>query len=282
MKKTRIWQILLLGLCLFCLMGLSKSRQVILSVKVPTAIYKLPHEIPDWNWDAKDIRYLGEMSVVEWDRVMKSIDSSQDERQTYYISLEEFETLLRNNIFLLTRIGLYHDFKPCFWDVNNSIGHSRTLRRPNAYAMGKMLTDRKQNSKREAFVKAAIRILKDSRTKQAWEAQRQEFCDEMTRIWRVQDGGRGWTDYQRALYVDYETAITMALNDLLKYMKSTDFTNKVIPESRWRIVRVFNTYVEYFTDTTPFGIQSACFRMGPEATQKLIGYVQRGFDSLKK
>jgi hypothetical protein len=280
-KRNRILHLLLLGLCLFCLMGISKSRQVILSVKVPLQVFKIPDDIPNWNWD-EDPQIDG-MSIVEWDKVMKSVDESPEERHEYYISLNEFETLLRNNIFLLTRIGIYNDDKPTFWDVDYSVAHSRTLHHPNAYALSKMLTDSKQNSKREAFVKAAIRILKDPKTKTAWNQQREEYCDDMIRIWRVEAGQWGWFDYQRALNIDYDSAISMAINETLKSMKCVDFSAKVIPDGyQWRIARVINTYYEFFTDPSPFGIQSACFRMGPEATDKLIGYIERSLEGTQQ
>jgi hypothetical protein len=50
---------------------------------------------------------------------------------------------------------------------------------------------------------------------------------------------------------------------------------------QWRLVRVINTYVEYLSDNSPFGIQSACYRMGPDATQKLIGYFERSLEGVQ-
>jgi hypothetical protein len=279
-KRNWILRLLLLSLCLFCLMGLCKSRQVILSVKVPSEVYRVPDDFPSWNWE-EDLEIDG-MSIVEWDRVMKSIDESPSERHEYYISLDEFETLLRNNIFLLTRIGTYDDNRPSFWDVNYNIAHSRSLLHPNAYALGKMLTDSKQNSKREAFVKAAISVLKDPKTKTAWNQQREQYCDDMIRIWRVEPGQWGWFDYQRALNIDYDSAVSMGINAVLRHMKSVDFSAKVTPDVyQWRLVRVINTYVEYLSDNSPFGIQSACYRMGPDATQKLIGYFERSLEGVQ-
>jgi hypothetical protein len=35
------------------------------------------------------------------------------------------------------------------------------------------------------------------------------------------------------------------------------------------------------SDNSPFGIQSACYRMGPDATQKLIGYFERSLEGVQ-
>ena len=284
MKTNWILRILLLGVCLFCLMGVSKSKPVRLSVKVPLGdVFKLPEDIEYWDWRSDDINEIGYVEIIEWNEVIKKIDKSGDPRSEYFITLDEFETLLRNNIFLLTRIGLYDDFLPELWDLDYSIGYGRELLHPNAYTMAKILTDSRQESKREAFVKAAINILKDPKTKVAWEKQRDEFCHRMDRIWGVNEGEWGWSDYQRAKNVDYESALFMTITEMLRYMKTTDFDAKVIPDGwGWRIVRVINTYFEHVYDESPFRMQSACFRMGPTATKKLIGYVERGFESLKK
>ena len=281
MKRIWILYVMLLILCLFSLMGSSKSRDVKLSASVPLGVYKVPDDIPNCSCGEDDD--TDGMCAMEWDEVMRSIDETTTERNEYYISLSEFETLLRNDIFLLTRIGIYDDYKPSFWDVDYSIGHSRTLKHPNAYALAKILTDSKQHSKREAFVKAAIRILKDPKTKTAWNQQREEFCIFMTRGYRVSAGEWGWFDYQRALNIDYDSAISMSITELLNYMKCVDFSAKVMPEgNQWKIARVINTYYEFLTDNSPFGIQSACYRMGPDATQKLISYLERSLDGMNK
>ena len=283
MKTNWILRIMLLGLCLLCLMGVSTSRQAKLSVNVPLGdVFKLPESIFCWDWYSNDIDDLGYVEIIEWDEVLEMIEKSGNAKAEYFITLDEFETLLRNNIFLLTRIGICEDFEPDFWHLNCSIGYGRELQHPNAYTMAKILTDSRQESTREAFVNAAIQILKDPKTEAAWKQQREAFCQMMVGSWEVAEGEWGWTDYQRAKNVDYRSALFMAINEMLRYMKTTDFDAKVIPDgSNWRIVRVINTYFEHVYDSSPFRLQSACFRMGPEATQKLIGYVERGLESLK-
>ena len=284
MKTHWTLRILLLGLCLFCLMGVTKSKQIKLSVNVPLGeVFKLPEGTICGDWYSNDIEDLGYAEIVDWDEVMRMVENSGGAKAEYFITLDEFETLLRNNIFLFTRIGIYEDFEPDYWYLNCKIGYGRELQYPNAYTMAKILTDSRQESTREAFVKAAIQILKDPKTKAAWEQQRSEFCQRMVRTWEVEEGEWGWTDYQRAKNVDYQSALFMGMNEMLRYMKTTDFEAKVLPDGyHWKIVRVINTYFEHVYDSSPFRLQSACFRMGPDATQKLIGYMERGLESLKK
>jgi hypothetical protein len=282
-KRNIFLRLMLLGLCVFCLMGVSKSGPARLSVKVPLEVFKIPEGTFCWDWESNEIDDLGYVEIIEWDKVIEMMDKSTDPRYDYWITLEEFETLLRNNIFLFTRIGLHRDFMPDIWDLDCSVGYGRELQHPNAYTLAKILTDSRQEAAREAFVKAGMRSLKDPKTKAAWEAQRQAFCDRLVRVWEVEEGEWGWTDYQCAKNVDYETALAITISDMLTIMKNTDFTAKVLPdEYSWRIVRVINTYFETFYDHSPFRLQAACFRMGPEATQKLIGYVERGLESLKR
>lgn len=280
--KTNWTLYLILGLSIFCLMGISNSQQAKLSMKVPYEAFKLPSGIPSWDWETDDTKNLGSVRIRNWDEVMRMAEENTDAKHEYQIDIKEFETILLNNIFLFTRVGLTQDFSPSVWDIDFSTGYRRYLYQPDAFTLAKILTDSKQDAAREAFVNAAIRIVKDPKTKASWEAQRQRFTQEMIDIWEVEPGHWAWQDYQRMKNIDYDSSITMAFNEILKQMKNVDFALKVIPDGwNWRIVRVINTYFETVLDDSPFKLQSACFRMGPEATEKLMSYIERGRDSLK-
>lgn len=282
MKRNWFLHLMLLGMSLFCLMGLTNSYQPNLSVTIPVGVFEPPAGIAKWDWVTNNTEMLGDVRIRNWSEMAEMAGRSAGEKVNYVIYLDEFETLLRNNIFLFTRIGIYDDNVPSFRHMNFKAGHNRYLYQPDAFTLAKILTDSNQDATREAFVSAAIRAIKDPKTKQAWEKQRQEFCRNMPGSSRGDMRGWGWSDYNRAQSIDYETSISLAFNEVLRLMRATDFSLKVVPTRyHWIIVRVINNFFEAVDDRSPFMLQSACYRMGPEATQKLIGYVERGLESLE-
>ncbi len=284
MKARWLFYLALITFSIFCLMGLTNSQQTRLSVMVSdNPFYLMARDLPSWDWGTNDVSNLGKVPILEWATVLKTVDNSSGKDKEYFITQEEFETIVRNNVFLFSRLGLCTNTYLSIWDLNTSMGYKRWLEIPHSYIVAKLLTDSKQDAIREEFMNAAMRILKEPKTKTLWAQQRDSFCQTMIDEWQITPEDEAWIDYQRMLNTDYDSSMQLAFNNLIRVMNGTDFSLKVIPSyGALHLVRVINQFFEYVRDDSPMQIHSACYRMGPDATRKMIGYIERARDGLLK
>ena len=283
MKARWLYLAMLITISLFCLMGLTNSQQQRLSVKVPKGPFDLPQGLAAWDWKTKDVSKLGEVHILDWDSVVKSAEGRVDKDSEYYLDQSEFEHLVRNNVFQFSRLGICTVMYLSVWDYSLMVGYRRWIEKPDAFTLAKILTDPKQDAAREEFMASALRVMKEPQTKVMWGKQRDSYCNMIRNDWGISSKDPEWIDYNRMLNADYESSMQMAFNSLIRVMNGTDFSLKVIPSGySWELVRVINKFFDWVSDDSPLRIQSACYRMGPDATRKMIGYVERARDGFLK
>jgi len=282
MKARWLVFLALAAVSMVCLMGVSASQQR-LSVKVPAKPFEVGEDLPRWNWETFDISLLEGVRIQDWNSVKRAAETRPDKDLEYYIDQSELVHLVRNNVFQFSRLGLCTTMQLSFWEYNTSIGYRRWIDRPDAFTLALMLTDAKQDAAREEFAATALRVLNDPQTKLRWNEQRDSFCAMMRDDWNIGPKDPDWVDYNRMLNATYESSMPLAFNALIRIMNATDYSLKVIPDGYyWQMVRVINNFFDYVYDESPMKIQSACYRMGPDATRKLIGYVERARDGFLK
>lgn len=283
MKKKLIGYLVLFALCLVCLIGLTTSEHLRLVARVPRSPFKIGNDVSRWDWVTYNTNYLDDVQILDWESVLREAETSSSPKEDYYLELWEMENLVRNNLFNFSRLGICTNWNVNIGDFDWEATYKRYLNSPDAFTLAKMLTNPTQEGIRREFLKRAVQIMREPSSKQLWSKQREIY---LTR-WNesvMKHGSQEWKiDYFRMLNADYESSMQLAFNNLIRYMNSTDFSLKVIPgNTTWLLVRLINNFFELVRDDTPLKISSICYRMGPEATEKLIGYVKQARDDFSR
>ncbi len=262
-------------LCAMALFGFSSSHQDTLKSPMPLSRYYVSDSTPHWNWSSFKLADLGEVKIVDWSSVVQSVQTDASETGGYSLQLDQFDTLVRNNVWHFTRLGTCETWLPSMWDVNTALPGQDWDPLPNSWMLRSILLDDTQKQARAAFIARTVQLLKDPAIISLWEKQRQQMWTD----WEVTTAEDVYTDYradyQAMLSTAYEPAMRAALDALIAFMESTDYSLKVIPAyGMWETVQVVGEVFQVLTDESPFKIRSICFRMGKEATAKLISAVK--------
>lgn len=275
MSKTRLFSVLGILICVLCLLGFTSSDYVVLSAYAPTRPYRVPDNVPGWDYESHDINDLGNVRLWNWSSVQNMANERLDKNNLYYIEWNEMVHLIRNNIFWFTRLGICTSWYPGYSEFNRSMGYRRYLDLPNAFILEKLLTEPDQEQLRSEFILRGLELLNDPQTKTRWDEQRIQFLnDNAGRI--NQTGYQTWRlDYNRIANATYSSSLTAAISKIIEIMQDTDFSRRVLPTTggAWYMVDVVNNIFDTIGDDSPMGINSICFRMGPAATAKMIGYL---------
>lgn len=283
MKKKWLSYAVLIALSLVCLIGLTTSEHLRLGVRVPRNPFIIGDNVARWDRITYNTSYLDDVQVLDWDTVLRGVENRIGPKEDYFLEMREMENLVRNNLFSFSRLGICTNWNVDLCDFDLEIGYKRSLGSPDAFTLAKLLTDASQEEVRKEFLKRTVQIMQEPASRQLWSQQRDVFVENWHE-WVMERGSQEWQiDYYRMLNADYDSSMQLAYNNLIRYMNATDFSLKVIPgNTTWRLVRLINNFFELVTDDTPMKISSICYRIGPEATEKLIGYVKQARDDFSR
>lgn len=263
---------LIFGLFLF---GFSKSQQTSLTTTAVYYPFWLGYDFPGWDWESDKIADLDEVRIRDWEGILKDIPTSGIDPEEFVMEMSSFEKLVQDNIFSFSRLGTCNAWHPTWWDVVVNLKDNEWDGFPSSNILRSILLDESQKKTREAFTTRCMEIFKDPNTKKLWEAQRTKFWED-NEIYSVDDIYDLYTeDYNKMLNTGYDAAMLAALDNVIKYMESTNYSLKVLPASGlWQLIQVTGEVFQVVWDETPFKVQSICYRMGKTATSNLLVHVK--------
>ncbi len=268
------FRLLLFFGCLAFLLAWSRSDQPAVSVMVPENPFAIAQGAYQWDGRTSDATQLGNVRILNWATVRQAATNRPDTVKNYFITWDEMEYMIKNNVFDFSRIGICTKWYPSVSDLFGYIGYRRFLYPPDTFTLSKMLSAPDQEPARMEMLDRTVRLLKDPGTKVQWEIQRASFINLFSDWIRNDKNSAFRADYSRIANATYENSLQAAFTNLVLQMDNTDFSLKVIPfNNRWKLVVVINDIFEIVNDESPLGINSVCYRMGPEATQKARSYV---------
>ena len=156
-KKQNFIFMGLLALAAFNLLGLEQSAQATLKTYVPYDALWVGENVASFDWDDDnldiyDVNKLGKTKLWQWSDVLKQVDfTRKKENSTFEINSADFETIVRNNVFTLTRLSLDGEWRSEIWDFNLQTNEESWLDFPSPMVLYRLLSDATNKSSRQAF-----------------------------------------------------------------------------------------------------------------------------------
>ncbi len=262
-----------MGVAVFCLLGVSKSNPII-SVTGPDKPMELGKEVQYYDWESEDARYLGGVKIISWNELNRAIENSSKPRHEFYMDWLDTQTLLRNNLFWFTRLGINKQWFPSYWELDFESGSARNLNFLRSYHLRKILTDSNLESTREDFFNRAVAFINSPEAENAWYTHKASLLHTYAN-WK--DDEYLADDYRRIENATYKASMRSALDILIKNIDIADYEMKVMPvnDGWWMPVRVINNIIEFIDDTSPMRVQFACYRLGRPASRVVREYARR-------
>ena len=285
MKKKRLARIVPMMLCTLFFMGMQGSAAKAFELVVPQDPWqKLGYPLGEHSLGDKTVPHskLGITKLYNWEEVFQKASQYSGETATLRYEMEDITRLLRKNIFVLLRPGIVSHWQPDYRHLDFSRSDGSHIDIPNAIAIKRLLSDPNREKDRQIVLKACLELVNSPNMKDSWKLQRAMFINTQGDYVNSMDDFQ-YNDYVAMSKATYATALRKSMDYYLGVLGRVRHQDKVMysDHAHWIITGIVDDVCHFFQDETAFKFYSLCYRLGPDGSAKLKGYLEEARKGLK-